>query len=39
MLRLSDLRKSKHMNQQKLAVALNTTQAAISKYERGGSLR
>ena len=35
MLRLSDLRKSKHMNQQKLAFALNTTQAAISKYERG----
>lgn len=35
MLRLRELRESKHINQQKLAMALNITQAAVSKYEIG----
>lgn len=35
MLRLRELRESKHINQQKLAIDLNLTQAAISKYEHG----
>ena len=35
MLRLRELREAKHMNQQKLAMELNVTQAAISKYELG----
>ena len=35
MIRLRELREEKHINQQKLAIALNVTQAAISKYELG----
>ncbi len=35
MLRLRQLREKKHINQQKLAMELNITQAAISKYELG----
>lgn len=35
MIRLKELRESKHINQQKLAMELNVTQAAISKYEKG----
>lgn len=35
LLRLRELRKSRNINQQKLAMELNTTQAAISKYELG----
>ena len=35
MLRLRELREKKHINQQKLAMELNITQAAISKYELG----
>lgn len=35
MIRLKQLREAKHINQQKLAMELNVTQAAISKYEKG----
>lgn len=35
MIRLKELRKSKNINQQKLALKLNITQAAVSKYELG----
>lgn len=35
MQRLRELREARHMNQQKLAMELNITQAAISKYELG----
>lgn len=35
MIRLRELREAKHINQQKLAMELNVTQAAISKYELG----
>lgn len=35
MFRLRELRESKHINQQKLAMELNITQAAVSKYELG----
>ena len=35
--RLRELREEKHLNQQKLAMELNITQAAISKYEIGTS--
>lgn len=35
MIRLKELRKSKKINQQKLALKLNITQAAVSKYELG----
>ncbi len=33
--RLRKLRESRHLNQQKLAIELNITQAAVSKYELG----
>jgi transcriptional regulator with XRE-family HTH domain len=35
MIRLRELREARHLNQQKLAMELNITQAAISKYELG----
>lgn len=35
MLRLKELRKKKQISQQKLAIDLNVSQAAISKYEQG----
>lgn len=35
MIKLRELREAKHLNQQKLAMELNITQAAISKYELG----
>lgn len=35
--RLRQLREERHMNQQRLAVELNVSQAMISKYERGES--
>lgn len=35
MIRLKQLREAKHINQQKLAMELNVTQAAINKYEKG----
>ncbi len=35
MIRLRELREAKHINQQKLAVELSITQAAVSKYELG----
>lgn len=35
MLRLKELRKKKRISQQKLAIDLNVSQAAISKYEQG----
>lgn len=33
--RLKQLRNARHMNQRRLAVELNVSQAMISKYERG----
>ncbi len=35
--RLRQLREERHMNQQRLSVELNVSQAMISKYERGES--
>ncbi len=35
MKRLRELREARHINQQKLAIELNITQAAVSKYELG----
>ena len=35
MLRLKELRKKKRISQQKLAIDLNVSQAAVSKYEQG----
>lgn len=35
LLRLKELRKKKQISQQKLAIDLNVSQAAISKYEQG----
>ena len=35
MIRLRELREARHMSQQKLAIELNITQAAVSKYELG----
>lgn len=37
MIRLKELRKTKGINQQKLALLLNMTQANISRYELGSS--
>ena len=37
MKRLTQLRNERHMNQRRLAVELNISQAMISKYERGES--
>lgn len=36
---ISSLRKEKNMTQQELADKLNITDKAVSKWERGGSLR
>ncbi len=35
MKRLRELREARHMSQQRLAIELNVTQAAVSKYEMG----
>ena len=34
-MKLKELRKSKRISQQRLAIELNTTQNTISRYERG----